>query len=50
MNDDQQFNANNDRLTTEEKEEILRKKNSLNNSELLRNMLISTGYQRQNPT
>jgi len=36
--------SGNDRLTSAEKEEIIRRKNSLNNPDILRNMLIQTGY------
>jgi len=32
--------SGNDRLTSAEKEEIIRRKNSLNNPDILRNMLI----------
>jgi len=39
----------NDRLTSAEKSEIIRRKNSLNNPDILRNMLIKTGYQRNDP-
>jgi hypothetical protein len=36
--------GNNDRLTSAEKTEIIRRKNTLNNPDILRNMLIKTGY------
>lgn len=41
--------GNNDRLTSAEKSEIIRRKNSLNNPDILRNMLIKTGYQKHDP-
>lgn len=41
--------GNNDRLTSAEKTEIIRRKNTLNNPDILRNMLIKTGYQRNDP-
>ena len=37
-------NPSNDRLTSAEKEEIIRRKNSLNQPDILRKMLIKTGY------
>lgn len=42
-------NPSNDRLTSAEKEEIIRRKNSLNQPDILRKMLIKTGYQRNDP-